>query len=67
MGEAGGYVLRSGVIQYLGVKAHGCQAATAMAALEVSFSAACMNVPHTDGATLIATDNLRQTTDTVIP
>ena len=36
-----------------------------MAVLEVPFPSSCVNVPHTDGATLIATDDLKQSTDTV--
>lgn len=62
MGETGGYVLGLGVIQYLGVKAHGCQAAATMAVLEIPFPTACVNVPHTNSAALIAADDLQQTT-----
>lgn len=44
----------------LGVQCHRRQAPIAMAALEVALALPCVDVPHADCATLIATDDLQQ-------
>ena len=45
---------------FLGVQGHSCEAATAVAPLEVTLTGTCVHVPHADGAALVTTDDLQR-------